>query len=130
MLWDSGGTSRMLTQDLNSYGLAWTRDNPATTTFGKESVQRISGIRDATLSLAGIWNEEAASGIDIVLSGLLAASNNALVRFMPAGCISGCAFYTGCFLVSQYQMTAALNGAVAITATLQLSSGSISASTV
>ena len=129
-VFDNAGTSRNISGDLNSYSLAWTRDNPATTTFGKDSVQRISGIRDATMSIAGIWNTETASGNDVVMNGLLGGSANALIRFMPAGCTTGCVFYTGCFLVSQYQMQAALTGAVAWTGTMQLSSGSISASSV
>ena len=129
-IFDNAGTSRNISGDLNSYSLAWTRDNPATTTFGKDSVQRISGIRDATLSIAGIWNTESASGNDAVMNGLLAGSANALIRFMPAGCTTGCVHYTGCFLVNQYQMQAALTGAVAWTGTMQLSSGSISASSV
>ena len=82
------------------------------------------------VSIAGIWNTETASGNDVVMNGLLAGSANTLIRFMPAGCTTGCVFYTGCFLVSQYQMQSALTGAVAWTGTLQLSSGSISASSV
>ena len=54
----------------------------------------------------------------------------ALIRYLPAGCTTGCVFYTGCFLVSNYQSTAALNGAVAFTGTFQIGSGSITASAV
>ena len=129
-IWDNAGTSRNMTGDLTTYSLSWTRDNPVTTTFSKESQQRISGIRDAVLSIASIWNTESASGVDTIMNALLTGSANTLVRFMPAGCTSACVFYTGCFLTSQYQMQSALNAAVAATATFQLSSGSISASSV
>ena len=130
IMYDAGGASQNIAGDINSYTLTWSRDNPDVTTFTKDTVQRISGIRDATMSIAGIWNTESASGNDAVMNGLLAGSANALIRFMPAGCTTGCAHYTGCFLVSQYQMQAALTGAVAWTGTMQLSSGSISASSV
>ena len=129
IVYDSGGSPRNVSGDINSVTLSWTRDNPETTTLGKVNVQRITGIRDATMSGAGIWNADNASGTDDIFSTLMGASNvHTLIQWAPAGCIvSGCPIYSGCFQISQYEITGPVNGPVAYNWTFQLSSGSITA---
>jgi len=131
-VWDSAGTCRNVSGDLNSVTLAWTRDNPDTTTLGKVNVQRITGIRDAQLSGAGIWNSDNTTGTDDIFSALMGASNvHTMVAWAPAGCaVSGCPLYSGCFQISQYEPTGPVNGPVAYNWTFQLSSGSITAGSV
>ncbi len=127
---DSAAASQNFTGDMNSISLAWTRDDPVTTTLGKDTQQRISGIRDAQLTGAFIWNQSSASTVDTVMQGLMNGSLISRIKFYPAGQVAGCAFYTGCFLVSQYNVQAALNGAVNGTLTFMHASGSLTASTV
>ena len=129
-IWDSSAASQLVQGDLNSISFSWTRDNPETTTMGKDTKQRIAGVRDATVSFAGIWNASAVLGIDTVCSALMTASTIALLKYYPAGVTTGCAFYTGCFLLSEYSLQSTLSGAVSVTGTFNMASGSMSASTV
>lgn len=128
VLYDNAGASRDLSGDHNTTTLTWSRDNPETTTYGKDTTQRIAGLRDATLTGAGIWNT-GASALDSILAGIMAGSGNTLVRFAPVG-VTGCPLYTGCMTLNSYEITPPVNGAVAFSYSLQMASGSISASTV
>lgn len=128
-VWDSSGTSRSLTGDMTNVTLSWSRTNSEMTAFTDDTVQRLSGIRDATLTGAAVWNNDT-NQIETVLQGLLTASANTLLRYFPAGCISGSAFYTGCFLLNQYQVQSPVDGVVTATFAFEISSGSLTASTV
>ena len=129
-IWDTSGASQLVQGDLTSFTFSWTRDNPETTTMGKDTKQRIAGVRDAKLSLAGIYSSSAANVLDTVIKAHMAASSNALVNVYPAGVTSGCAFYTACFLVSEHSLQTSVTAAVSVTTALDVSSGSISASVV
>lgn len=126
-IWDNAGTSRNVTFDLSSITLSYSRDNPAVTTFGDDSVQRISGIRDATLSGAFIWNSDSASGLRDVIEDLTSTSTVTVIRWLPGGCTTGCPIWTGCYLLSAYEENATLDGAVQATFTFQLAAGSLTA---
>jgi len=128
-IWDNSAASRNATPDLTSLSLSWSRNNPDATTFGKDSVQRISGLRDATLSGAFIYNTDT-NGIRDVLEDLTSTSTVTLLKFISASGVAGCPMWTGCFLLSAYEESVPLDGPVAATFTFQLASGSLSASVV
>ena len=121
------GASYGVAPDLTSIAHSHTRDNPMTTTMGKDTNQRIAGIRDYSINLAYIWNgdTDSASGLPQLLDNLLAGSAITLIRYAPAGSVTGCPLYTACMLVSQHDHTAGVNAPVAGTATLQIASGSL-----
>jgi len=125
---DSAGTQRTLSGDTNATTFTWSRDNPDVTTYGNDSIQRISGLRDAALTFAGIWST-GTGNVDAVLAGIMAASLNTLVRFAPAN-VAGCPLFAACYLLQSYEVTSPVNGVVAYTGAFQLSSGSVSASVV
>lgn len=125
---DSAGTQRDLSGDSNQASWSWSRDNPDTTTFSKDSVQRLAGLRDCTLTFAGIWNS-GTGVVDATLAGIMAASLNTYVRFAEAN-VTGCPLLTACMSLQNYEVTAPVNGVVAFTAAFNLSSGSVSASVV
>ena len=126
---DSTGTCRNLSGDFNSVTMSWTKDNPDTTTFGKTTTQRISGLRDMNLNGAGIWNTGAASADD-VLGGLMAASINTLVRYAPGGSVSGCPLYSACMQLASYEISGPIAGPVGISWAFQHASGSVTDGTV
>lgn len=126
---DSSAASQDLSGDLNNVTLSWSRNNAIVTALGDNSVQRISGLRDATITATVVWNS-GTNAATCVIGGLMGASAITLVKWMPAGCITGCLMWTGCFLPSAYDETGPIDGAVGATFTLQLASGSLSASTV
>lgn len=128
-IWDSAGTSRNISGDLNSVTLTYTRENVDVTTFGDDAMQRLSGLRDATLSIAGVWNT-GTGNINDVMDDLMNGSVITLVRWMPGGSTAGCPFWTGCFLANSYEENSNLTGPVAFTAAFQFAAGSLSASTV
>lgn len=125
---DAAGASMAFSPQLNSTVLAWSRNNPDVTTYGYDTVQRISGLRDYTLTLAGIW--DGSGSMTVSLDDLMSGSIITLVKWYPAGSQStGCPFFTGCMLLSAYSENGPGNGPVATTATFQAAAGSLSAST-
>ena len=127
---ESAAASADLSGDTNNTTWTWSRDNPEATTYGKDSIQRISGLRDAALTVAGIWNNNdgASTATACVMRGLMAGSLNSYVRYAPAK-VTSCPLFTACMLVNSYEETSPVNGVVTFTAALQLGSGSVTAST-
>lgn len=123
--WDSAGASQTVSGDMNSWTLTWSRSNPEVTTFGRDTIQRIAGLRDVTFDLAGIWNSGGSS--IATLSNAASGSANTLLKVWPAP-VTGSPGWTGCFLLSAYNEAATLDAAVTFGATFQISSGSLTAS--
>lgn len=117
------------TGDLNNFTLRWDKNNPEVTTYGFTTVQRISGVRDYSIDLAGIFN----SGATCVYSQLVAdmnASIPTLFRLAPAGSVSGSPVMSGCAFISTVGMTGPQNGPVAMTFTLQSGAGSLTSACI
>lgn len=129
-VFDAGGTCRNMSGDKNSVTMAWAKNNPETTTFGKIATQRMSGLYDVTLSGAALFNTDDTTGIDAVFSGLMAASVNAEIKLAPAGSVSGCPLYSACYQISKYDIVGPVNGAIAVNWEFQLSSGSLTSASV
>jgi hypothetical protein len=125
--WDSAGASQNIAGDLNSWTLSWSRDNPDVTVFSKDTVHRISGLRDVTFDIAGIWNSGGSS--KDLLSNAASGSSNTLLKVYPAR-VAGSPFFTGCFLLNSYNEAAIVTAAVTFGAAFQIASGSLSASVV
>lgn len=112
--------------DLNSSNLKWDRNNPETTTYGKSTVQRIAGLRDYSLDFAGLFN----SGPSAMFSQLIAdmnASLYTLIKWLPAGSVTGCPILSGSMLLSSFNMSGPVGGPVAISWTAQAGAGSLTA---
>src|SRR5512139_2090680 len=125
ILWDATGASRNVSGDMNSITMTWTRDNTDSTTFGQDSTQRVPGIYDAKMTGGAIFSGQDTTGIDAVMAAIMAASNNTLVHYLPAGSRSGSPLYSGCFLVDQWEISGAVGGTVAATWSFSLASGSL-----
>lgn len=125
--WDATGTCRNVSGDMNNVKLSWTRANTDSTTFGQDSTQRVAGIYDAKLTGAAIFNAQDSSGIDAVLAGIMAASLNTLIQYLPAGSQSGSPLYSGCFLLDSYEITGDIKSTVAVNWSFSLASGSLTA---
>jgi hypothetical protein len=104
-----------------------------TTSFGNTFVQRIAGLRDASVTL-DFHQDFAASGpgnVDAVLFPLL--GSNATVTVIPNGTAptSSNPSYTGVFLVTEYQPFASSVGDLAtLSVTWPLADGTVSRGTV
>ncbi len=131
LVWDSTGSSRDISPDMNSITLTHTRDNPTITTFSQTTESRIAGIRDGQLSGAGIYNSSCANlAAASILDELMAGSLITTVQIAPAGSVAGRPKYTACMLLSQFEVQGTNTAPVGISFTFQMASGSISASTI
>lgn len=72
----------------NSYDKAQTVDPLETTCFGASAKTFIPGLKDGTLSLAGLY-DGASGAVDEVLQAALAASAGKVVSLVPAGAAIG-----------------------------------------
>jgi len=130
VLYDSGGASQNLSGDTNNVSLQWSRDNPDITTFGKDTVHRLAGLRDYTLSVTGISNN-AGSATSDTLDDIMTGSGYTTFKYYPYGNVTaGCEFWTGSAILSSYEETSPLNGPVGFSYVLQAGSGSLTASVV
>lgn len=126
---DSSGASQALTGDLNQITLTWTHGNAEVTTFGNDTVQRISSLRDVTLKGTAIWNSGTTQA-PCVLNGLMSGSSISRIQWFPAGSgNTACKFYTGCMLIDSYEEVGPVGGPVAVSFSFQMAAGSLSAST-
>src|SRR3989337_1684641 len=127
---DSGGTCRNLSGDMNNIVLSWSKANVDVTTFGKSDVDRIPGIRDATLAGAGFYDETDTTGIHAVLQGIMAASVNTCIIYAPGGSVSGCQLISGCYLIASYEITGPIAAAGAAAFSFEQTAGSLIFGTV
>lgn len=127
-VWTTSG-SLDISGDLNNSNLQWSRNNPTTTTYGNTTEQRISGIRDYSLDFAGIFAAGSITGFTY-LQADMNASLYTLFKWAPAGSTTGCPFYSGCALLSAFNVESPVGGPVAMSMTMQSGAGSLSASTV
>jgi hypothetical protein len=118
-----------ITGDFNNSNLQWSRNNPDTTTYGKTTTQRISGLRDYSFDFAGIFNSGSVTAFDYLKTDMN-ASVYTLFKWAPAGSITGCPFFMACALLSAFNVESPVGGPVAMSMTLQAGAGSLSASTV
>ena len=92
---DTGGTSRDISDTLTSVDFPETIDTAETTAFGATSKSYIVGLRDATISVSGIW--------DATVDGYIIGTEPATRTFIfgPAGSTGGLVKYTGeCILTN------------------------------
>ena len=107
-----------------------TKNNPEATTLGNTTVQRIDGLRDATMDVTAIFNGCVVSGIVTVLDELLAGEVNTRGQYFPAGETSGCPVYTGCMRLNNYAQNSPVDGIVTVNFSMAIGSGSMGAACV
>ena len=96
---DTGGTSRSLANVLTSVDFPETIDTAETTAFGATSKSYIVGLRDATISVSGLWD----ATIDGYIIGTEPASRTFI--FGPAGSTGGYVKYTGEAILTSYSVS-------------------------
>lgn len=122
----AAGASTSITGDLNSITLDMSAEAPEVTSFGDNTVQRLSGgITDFSISLDGYWNQ-GGTATACILEALLAGST--YVQLGVTGSSSGCPKKCACVVLTTYNISWGLNDAIQITAEFQSRSGSITAS--
>lgn len=109
--------------DLSSYltdvSMDQSVDVAETSTFGTLDKTYLDGMRDATISIAGRWDDTASTGPDVVLQGLRGDGANAFI-YGPSGSTGGMVKYTGNAILTAYAPTTPIADVVAFTATFQV----------
>lgn len=123
---DSAGASRVLSGRANTATLSFSSEAVDGTAFGESYRFKIAdGIKDWSLSMAGVW-DGAASQVDEILYGILAACTSAC--YGPGGSTTGAVQYSGCAILNTYEVAGALEGMVTWSAEFA-GSGSLSRGT-
>ena len=125
---DSAGACQALTGRFNNVTLSWTAEAPEATGFGETTVQRLSGgIQDWEFS-GDVWYDAAANQVDVVFAGIGAGG---ATRFIggPSGSSSGCNAYSGCGVLTNYEMKFGVADAAQASFTIAARSGSLTRST-
>ena len=96
---DTGGTVRDISDTLTSVDFPETIDTAETTAFGATSKSYIVGLRDATISVSGLW--------DATVDGYFIGTEPATRSFVfgPAGNTSGYVKYSGECILTSYSVS-------------------------
>ena len=111
---DTGGTSRSLSNVLTSVDFPETIDTAETTAFGATSKSYIVGLRDATISVSGLW--------DATVDGYIIGTEPATRSFIfgPAGSTSSNVKYTGECILTNYSISNPVGDVVTFSLYLQV----------
>jgi predicted secreted protein len=111
---DTGGTSRSLSNVLTSVDFPETIETATTTAFGATSQSYIVGLRDASISVSGLW--------DATVDGYIIGTEPATRSFIfgPAGTTSSNVKYTGECILTSYSISAPVGDVVTFSLDLQV----------
>jgi hypothetical protein len=123
---DTGGTPRLLNCWITSVSFPRTNDTVETSVFCSSAKEYIAGLRDATISIEGIW----ATTPDKYLSGILGTSAAFVYYPGTTAPVAGkYAKYTGNCFETSYEVPTAIDAAATFTAEFQVT-GVVTRSTV
>jgi hypothetical protein len=111
---DTGGTSRSLSNVLTSVDFPETIETADTTAFGSTSRSYIVGLRDASISVSGLW--------DATVDGYIIGTEPATRSFIfgPAGSTSSNVKYTGECIMTNYSISNPVGDVVTFSLDLQV----------
>ena len=112
---DTGGTSRNISDTLNSVDFPEVTETAETTAFGASSRSYIVGLETATISISGMWDATA----DGYLKGGTEPASRSFI-YGPAGSTGGNIKYTGEAIMTNYSIGSPVGDVVTFTADLQV----------
>lgn len=121
---DSGGTPTALTTYITDVDFPETVDVAETTTMGDSAKEYIVGLKDATVSVTGIWEPTC----DSLLNGILGLAGGGTIKYSPQGTASGKIYYSAEALLTSYQITGGVGDKVGFSAEFQIT-GAVSRGT-
>jgi hypothetical protein len=114
---NSGGTLTDISSYVNSVDFPETVDVAETSTLGDSSKSYIVGMKDSTISIAGLWD----STLDGVLGAVVGQSATLSFEYSPAGTTVGNIKYTGECILTGYSQNSPVGDVVSFTADFQVS---------
>ena len=112
---DSGGTLRDISDVLTDVSISRTADVAEVSAFSNSSKAFVAGLKDATLTISGSFD----ATVDGYLSGILGAEGT--FEFYPIGTTGGNPKASGEAIMTSYDRTPDIGGAVTFTAAFQVS---------
>lgn len=114
---DSGGSLTDISTYVNSVDFPETADVAETTTLGDGSKSYIVGLKDATLSISGLWD----STLDGILGAVVGQSATLSFEYSPEGTTGGNVKYTGECILTSYSQSSPVGDVVGFSADMQVS---------
>jgi hypothetical protein len=111
---DTGGVSRDISDTLTSVDFPETIETAETTAFGSTSKSYIVGLRDATISVSGIWD----ATVDSYFIGTEPASRSFI--YGPAGDTVSNVEYSGECILTSYSISNPVGDVVTFSADFQV----------
>jgi len=111
---DTAGTSRDISDVLNSVDFPEITETADTTAFGSSSRSFIVGLESATISLSGLWD----ATVDGYLKGGTEPASRTFI-YGPAGSTSGNVKYTGEAILTNYSQSSPVGDVVTFSVDLQ-----------
>ena len=112
---DSGGTLRDISDVLTDVSISKTADVAEVSAFTNSSKAYVAGLKDATLTISGSFD----ATVDGYLSGILGVEGS--FEFYPIGTTGGNPKASGEAIMTSYDRTPDIGGAVTFTAAFQVS---------
>lgn len=112
---DSGGTLRDISDVLTDVSISRTADVAEVSAFSNSSKAFVSGLKDATLTISGSFD----ATVDGYLSGILGSEGS--FEFYPIGTTGGNPKASGEAIMTSYDRTPDIGGAVTFSASFQVS---------
>lgn len=112
---DTGGTSRNLSDVLNTVDFPEVTETAETTAFGASSRAYIVGLETATISVSGMWD----ATVDGYLKGGTEPATRSFI-YGPAGSTSGNIKYTGEAIMTNFSIGSPVGDVVTFSVDLQV----------
>ena len=112
---DSGGTLRDITDVLTDVAVSRSADVAEVSAFSNSSKAYVAGLKDATITISGSFD----ATVDGYLKGILGAEGS--FEFYPIGTTGGNPKASGECIMTSYDRTPDVGGAVTFTAAFQVS---------
>ena len=114
---NASGTLTDISTYVNNVDFPETADVSETTTLGADNKTYIAGLKDATISLSGLWDATA----DAIFGAVVGQSATLSYEYSPEGTATGKIKYTGEAILTSYSISSPVGDAVGYSADLQVS---------
>lgn len=126
---DIAGSLRRIEPDGNSVTLTWTNDIAELRPFGAAALEKLEGVPDWNIEMAGYYHT-AASQIDEIFGTLATCVSSATAASIAfGGSTAGCPVWYGNCILAEYSMEAPSDGPATFTAALA-GSGALTRTTI
>jgi len=113
---NSGGSLTDISSYVNNVDFPQTADVAETTTLGASNKSYIVGLKDATISLSGLWDATA----DAIFGAVVGQSATLSFEYSPEGTGAGAVNYTGEAIMTSYAKSSPVGDVVGYSADLQV----------